>query len=600
MAKAKPAKSNEADAPAPLPAAYTVVARRYRPQQLGELIGQEHVAQALTNALTSGRIAHAYLFTGARGTGKTSTARILAKCLNCEKGPTPKPCDTCGICKSIMTGDDVDVLEIDGASNNGVENIRELRQNVGFRPTLARFKVYIIDEVHMLSSGAFNALLKTLEEPPGHVKFILATTEVHKVPITILSRCQRYDFAHVPQRKIFEHLKTIVNKEGLKAEDDALHIIARRAAGSMRDSQSLLDQLLAFSDGALTAETIHSLLGSSGEERVAELAGLILEKDAAAALTRLQQDADRGLQPGELLDQLIDYWRGLMLLLTAGPSFADLPGTPTFQETMKAKAAGLSIDTVLAGLDILTTAKNRSRGGSHVGTLLEMTVIRLARLAELISMNDLMADVKSGGLMVISTATADIPSKKNGIEPLSTVNPATDLTAPPVVKINDANDLGRICVEAIGILKRDLIVPPKCSYAIIGPNSLAFRFGNVYTDAYERCNDARTTESLQAALKKATGAEWQVRFELLAASTEVANAPTPESGPANPAAKPTAASPTRVTTSHQELLKLPMFARAAEVLGATLVKFDEEFSPTGDDTGEADDDAAPPSDPELE
>ena len=331
MAKSKPVESVTV-APS---ASYTVVARRYRPQQLVELIGQEHVAQALTNALNSGRVAHAYLFTGARGVGKTSCARILAKAMNCVKGPTPTPCDVCDICKSIATGDDVDVLEIDGASNNKVDEIRDLRSNVGFRPTRARFKIYIIDEVHMLTTGAFNALLKTLEEPPPHVKFIFATTEIHKIPITILSRCQRFDFAQVRTQKIFEALQKIVAKEGLKADDESLHMIARRAAGSMRDSQSLLDQLLAFSDGDLTSEKVHSLFGTAGEDRVTELAEAILTGDSPKALSSITDFAERGLQLGELLDQLIEYWRGLMLVLSAGNDFSELPGTTAYREKLK-------------------------------------------------------------------------------------------------------------------------------------------------------------------------------------------------------------------------------------------------------------------------
>src|SRR5436305_1405128 len=242
--------------PTPPPEGYTVLARRYRPQQFADLVGQEALARALVNAIQTNRVAHAYLFTGARGVGKTSAARILAKALNCEKGPTPTPCDQCDSCKAIATGEDVDVLEIDGASNNKVEEIRDLRQGVGFRPTRGRYKIYIIDEVHMLSTSAFNALLKTLEEPPEHVKFILATTEVQKIPITILSRCQRFDFAHVGPVKIFDQLKNIVQREGHQADDDALRLIARRAGGSMRDSQSLLDQLLASSPGKLTAEHV--------------------------------------------------------------------------------------------------------------------------------------------------------------------------------------------------------------------------------------------------------------------------------------------------------------------------------------------------------
>ncbi len=209
---------------------YTVVARRYRPQQFADLIGQEPVAKALVNAIQSGRVAHAYLFTGARGVGKTSAARILAKALNCMKGPTPTPCDQCDICKAIAEGQDVDVQEIDGASNRGIEDARAIRNNVTSRPQRARYKIYIIDEVHMLTRESFNALLKTLEEPPPHVKFIFATTEVQKIPITILSRCQRFDFAGINTSRILDVLKNVVEREGMKADEEALRIVARAPA----------------------------------------------------------------------------------------------------------------------------------------------------------------------------------------------------------------------------------------------------------------------------------------------------------------------------------------------------------------------------------
>ena len=384
-------------ATATLPADYTVVARRYRPQQFADLIGQEHVAGALANALSTGRIAHAYLFTGARGVGKTSTARILAKALNCVNGPTASPCDQCDICQGIMSGEDVDVIEIDAASNTGVENIRELRQNAGFRPQRARNKVYIIDEVHMLSNSAFNALLKTLEEPPAHVKFIFATTEAHKIPITILSRCQRFDFAHIGAAKLLDTLKHIVRKEGLEADDDALKAVTRRAGGSMRDAQTLLDQLLGATDGKLTAQAVHTLLGTAGDDRVGELADAILTGDGAAAVRFVAQADDRGVQVGELLDQLVDYWRGLMLAKVAGPDAVDLPGSPELQQKLQSHAVATSLDTVLAGIDVLTTAKARMRGSSHAHVLMEVAVVRLARLEDLLSIGQLVESLTSGG-----------------------------------------------------------------------------------------------------------------------------------------------------------------------------------------------------------
>src|SRR3954470_11720887 len=228
--------------------AYTVLARRYRSQTFDELVGQEAIAQTLKNAIRTGRVAHAFLFTGTRGVGKTSAARILAKAINCpNRAADGNPCDECNSCKAVARGDDIDVIEIDGASNNSVDQIRELRQSAGIRPARSPYKIYIIDEVHMLSSGAFNALLKTLEEPPEHVKFIFATTEPNKIPITVLSRCQRYDFAGIAPEQIVATLAEICARERVEAEPEALRAVARRAAGSMRDAQSLLEQLLSSS-----------------------------------------------------------------------------------------------------------------------------------------------------------------------------------------------------------------------------------------------------------------------------------------------------------------------------------------------------------------
>ncbi|RPH80762.1 MAG: DNA polymerase III subunit gamma/tau, partial [Planctomycetaceae bacterium] len=247
---------------------YVVVARRYRPRSFDQLIGQQHVGRALCNAIETGRVGPAYLFTGARGVGKTSTARIFAKALNDPGGPTSHPDGQSDIAQAIDSGEDVDVLEIDGASNRGIDEIRSLRAGVGVRPSRSRYKIYIIDEVHMLTGAAFNALLKTLEEPPAHVKFIFCTTDPEKIPITVLSRCQRFDFSPVAVDSIHGRLREIVDAEGVEADEDALRLIARRAEGSMRDSQSLLEQVMSFSDGKLTTATVHTMLGTADDSRL--------------------------------------------------------------------------------------------------------------------------------------------------------------------------------------------------------------------------------------------------------------------------------------------------------------------------------------------
>ncbi|MEM9703994.1 MAG: DNA polymerase III subunit gamma/tau, partial [Planctomycetota bacterium] len=308
---------------------YTVLARRYRPQTFAEVIGQGHVARALTNAIATGRVAHAYLFTGARGVGKTSTARIFAKALNCPNAPTSGPnagvpCNACDICEAVSEGADVDVLEIDGASNNGVDHIRDLRGNVTVKPMRAKYKVYIIDEVHMLSKAAFNALLKTLEEPPGGVKFVFCTTEPNKLPDTILSRVQRFDFATVHVQNIIQRLAAIAEAEGYEVEQPALELVARRAAGSMRDSQSLFDQLLSFGGAGsesseknrITADEVHRLFGTASDDRLVSLVGCCVRGEPAGALNELEVAIGDGVQLDEFIDQIVGYLRDLMVLST--------------------------------------------------------------------------------------------------------------------------------------------------------------------------------------------------------------------------------------------------------------------------------------------
>jgi DNA polymerase-3 subunit gamma/tau len=394
---------------------YTVLARRWRPQQFDHLVGQEAISQALKGAITSGRVAHAYLFTGARGVGKTSAARILAKALNCKTGPTITPCDKCDACESIASGDDVDVLEIDGASNRGIDEVRELRQNVHFRPTRARYKIYIIDEVHMLTREAFNALLKTLEEPPSHVKFVFATTDPQKIPITILSRCQRFDFGTISNERIEKRLQEIIRAEKIPVDAEAQELIARRAAGSMRDSLSLLDQLLAFGGERVTTDQVHRLLGTAREDRLLDLVSSLVERKAGAAIELVDQAETEGVQLGELIDQVIEYFRDLMVLQSAGPQ-ARLVSVSSRQRSRIAEQAGrLSPEFVFAATDILAETKGRLRGSSHGRVLLDIALVRIASLEELSSLGEVVErlaaiESRSGGSTARQASAAPPPA----------------------------------------------------------------------------------------------------------------------------------------------------------------------------------------------
>ncbi|TWT47619.1 DNA polymerase III subunit gamma/tau [Botrimarina hoheduenensis] len=383
---------------------YVVVARRYRPQLFSELIGQEHVARALEQAIRSGRIGHAYLFTGARGVGKTSAARILSKALNCESGPTPTPCNACDSCQRVASGDDVDVLEIDGASNRGIDEIRLLRQNAGIRPSRSRFKVYIIDEVHMLTKEAFNALLKTLEEPPEHVKFVFATTEPNKIPITILSRCQRFDFAGVEAPAIGQRLAQIAQAEGVAIDAEALQILSIRAAGSMRDSQSLLEQLLAVADHQITAENVYALLGIAPAARIAELAERLAERDAASGLAAIDAAIHNGADPGQLLDQLVGYYRDAMAAAVGCPAERMLHALPAQFEQTQSLGKRLGVNTLLAILQVLDHTAARMRVSVYERTLLDMAVVRIAAMDDLDELAQAVADLKANPAAAVVSA----------------------------------------------------------------------------------------------------------------------------------------------------------------------------------------------------
>jgi DNA polymerase-3 subunit gamma/tau len=354
---------------------YEVFARKYRPQTFDDLVGQTHVSRTLKNAVAQNRLAHAYLFVGPRGIGKTSTARILAKALNCVNGPTVTPCGVCDNCREIAAGNSLDVIEIDGASNNSVEDVRQLRDNVRYAPAKGRYKIYLIDEVHMLSPAAFNALLKTLEEPPAHVKFIFATTEPQKVLPTILSRCQRFDLHRIPANLIAQHLQFIAGKEKITLEPAAAHSIARGAEGGLRDAESMLDQLVAFCGETIAEADVLKVFGFTSEQTVVDLTGHVLRSETAGALELLYQQCESGKDMMRLMSDLIAYLRDL-LVFKAKPDALSEDVDPDLQKSLAAHAELITTDRLLELIDQFAAAEGRMKWAPNKKLHFEVALIR--------------------------------------------------------------------------------------------------------------------------------------------------------------------------------------------------------------------------------
>ena len=408
--------------------AYVALYRRWRPESFADLVGQEHISRTLSRAVTSGQTSHAYLFTGPRGTGKTSTAKILARALNCAEGPTLTPCGVCDSCRSISDGSSMDVFEIDAASNRGIDEIRDLRESVKFAPTEGHYKIYIIDEVHMLTTEAFNALLKTLEEPPERVIFILATTEPHKVPATIQSRCQRYDFHRITVTEIRDRLIYVCKESDIAAEEDALGIIAEQADGGMRDALSILDQCMALAEGTLTAERVQEALGLVGRAWIRRMAGEIAARDAAALIAQLSELLQSGRELKQVLAELAQYFRRLMIAGVGGAvSAAELCAgdaeelhmdaaqftqeeimsilrrlNETMQELRTSPQPRIAVETLLIGL--CHTEGAAPSGESTAPPMGGADAARIARLEA--QVEELAARLAAGGTPVSASASA--------------------------------------------------------------------------------------------------------------------------------------------------------------------------------------------------
>ena len=384
---------------------YEVLARKYRPQNFSELVGQEHVSRTLQNAIDSGRVAHAFLFTGARGVGKTSTARIMAKTLNCEAGVTHEPCNSCPQCLEITKGTSTDVFEIDGASNNGVDDVRDLRDNIKYLPSHSRYRIIIIDEVHMLSTNAFNALLKTLEEPPEHVKFIFATTEPHKLPVTILSRCQRFDFKRVTLTKIIGRLRHIAGEEKVAISDSALGLIARKGDGSMRDSLTAFDQVLAFCSDTVGDEDVATLLGTIDRRLLAEISAAIFDGNTQAVLAGIKQVDLVGYNMRQFCQELIEHFRNLLVIRSVKKPEEILDITSAELDELNKQSLHVTALDVQRRLTLFIKAESELAHASFPRLIVEMALLKATLLAPLVPIQELIEKIK-----LLETAAVHTPS----------------------------------------------------------------------------------------------------------------------------------------------------------------------------------------------
>ncbi len=503
---------------------YEVFARKYRPQTFDDLVGQTHVSRTLKNAVAQNRLAHAYLFVGPRGIGKTSTARILAKSLNCIKGPTVTPCGECDNCREIAAGNSLDVIEIDGASNNSVEDVRQLRENVRYAPAKGRYKIYLIDEVHMLSAAAFNALLKTLEEPPEHVKFIFATTEPQKVLPTILSRCQRFDLHRIPANLIAQHLQLIAGKEKITLEPAAAHAIARGAEGGLRDAESMLDQLVAFCGEKISESDVLSVFGFTSEETVTNLTANILRGETADAVDLLHQQCESGKDMMRLMSDLIAYLRDL-LVFKAKPDALKEDVDPDVQQSLAAHAELITTDRLLDLIDQFASAEGRMKWAPNKKLHFEVAIIKAIQTlgqATLDEVIERLGELRDG--KTITQKESSLVAAGGPVQPVAgreeSRTQKAGVTAPGYSKVaerveSDQPDPNELWQQALAKIPAksflrtltELVRP-------IGTEGRNFLLGHAPAEKskIETLASANNRRQLETLLSEASGRDWSVKF----------------------------------------------------------------------------------------